>query len=423
MTIIDPLEQAAEVTDWLTFVQEIEATIPFPDSTSADPNIVWADAISGVPKPYGGTVGPNAVFEYDFVAPWEGMLGNTAVDAETGITVPLDIKGSPISPAFYDSATKTWSVNPAYTAWAVTRIAAAGKPSLVNVPAPDPPVPFRMSGLTPSWADVYRWQTDVARAENANLQGQYAVTGDQVARAVDVAMGTTTKALSGYISHLTETIAWLSRAVKTRVDAVQLALYNVASNLNARIEYVRKVQDLILRLAIPSLQSQITQETHNRRVSIVRHDEAMRTHVRDDVYVPLNTSIQANQITATQQTEALAQSIPDRVRQLAPELIAPALLATTALATRVTALEAEAAECVRPMCAMLGPKTDLGKFLKALKVAEWLALLAELAALRADGLDGLLTDVEQWAATAIGTFEDAFFTGGKTLGETVTGIG
>lgn len=422
MTIVDPLETAAEATDWVTFVQEIEATIPFPDSTTADPNIVWADTVSGVPKPYGGPVAPSGWPELDFVAPWEGMLGTTTVDPDTGITVPLNLQNAPVSPAFYDSATKVWTVNPAYVAWAISVGAATPKPSLASVPAPDPQIIFHGGGVTPAWSDVHQWASDTARADNGPIQTASTVTGEQVQRAIDVGIGTTIKALGGYISGLTETIAWLSRATRARIDAVQLALFNVASNLNARLTRVEQTVGLILKLAIPSLQYQITLEKHNRQIEIQRELEAERQRVRDNVYVPLNADIQRNQIEANTKIQAVHDGVPAQVMALAPALLAPAFAAITALGSRVGALEAESEACVRPMCSVMGPNTDLGKFLKALKIAEWIALLAELAAIRADGLDGLLGEIEGWAQTAVNDFESVFFTGGKTLGETLRSV-
>jgi hypothetical protein len=422
MTIVDPLETAAEATDWIDFVEQIRATIPFPDSTTADPNIVWADIGHGPPTPYGGSVGPPTIPDIEFSAPWEGMLGDTAVDEQTGITVPLDLEGAPVSPAFQDPISGVWTVNPAYTAWAVSQLVATTKPSLASVPAPDPQIIFHGGGATPAWADVNAWASDTAKAENGPLQTSSTVTGEQVQRAVDVGIGTTIKALSGYISGLTEMVAWLSRATRARIDAVQLALFNVASNLNTRLVRVEQTVGLILKLAIPSLQYQITQEKHNRQVDINRQVEALRLDTKTNVYEPLNTDIQLNQITATQQAQAVHDGVPGQVMALAPALLAPAFAAIAALGTRVGALEAESEACVKPMCLVMGPNTDLGKLLKALKVAEWLALLAELASLRADGLEGLLSEVEGWAKTAVGDFESVFFTGGKTLGETIRSV-
>lgn len=419
---IDPLEVLAEQAAWEAFVESIEATIPFADSTTSTDAPVWAPGNTVGPAPIPGFTEGYVPFDVEFVTPWHDALGDYFTDPQTGVTVPLQYEGSSISPAFYDSATKTWSVNPAYVAWVQTQPNGSLQPDYQSIPAPDGPIFYHGAGPFATWNDVYVWAAEQNRIENAKYLDTAPATNASVARASQVAMGLAIKALSGFITQLADGVAALSRAVARRIDAVQLALFVVASNLNERLTNVEGVQNAIVKLAIPSLQTQISLEKHNRKVDVDRHDAATRLWTTDHVYIPLNTDIQANQVEANTKIQAVHDGIPDQVRELFPALIAPLAATVAGLATKVGALEAESEACVKPMCSVMGPTTDLGKFLKALKIAEWLALLAELAALRAGGLDDLLGDIEGWAKTAIGEIEQVFFTDGATLGQTVLGI-
>jgi hypothetical protein len=75
------------------------------------------------------------------------------------------------------------------------------------------------------------------------------------------------------------------------------------------------------------------------------------------------------------------------------------------------------------MCQTMGPKTDLGKFLKALKIAEFAAFLIELGNLNEHGIEGLLSDLQHWGAHVIKTFDNLFVSGGGTLADVISSTG
>lgn len=404
MVYIDPAGNEIDSTDIPGWLAEIDA------------------ALSQVPGTVDATAWPAGSPDGAYVAPWAGQLGDTAIDPATGIEVPLDPNGSGIEPAFEDPFTHKWTVNPQWVAYQESLGNVVTKPDLSSVPQPDPPLVFSGTNPFPHWADVYQWQTDTAKAENAWLAGLSAVNGDMVARSVDVAMGTTTKALSGYIDRAFQAIASLSLLTRTRIDNLQVATYVLAANVGKRLDAIEEILKTQIHRSIVHLREAIVTETLNRKTEIDLRIAQEERRVTNNVYNPLHTEIIQEEERAQQAENAIRTDIPNQVMQLAPAIVAPALAGIAALATRVGVLEAEAESCGRPMCATMGPQTDLGKFLKALKIAEWAALLAELAALRAGGLDELLNEIEGWAKTAIGDFESVFFTGGKTLGETIASI-
>jgi hypothetical protein len=129
------------------------------------------------------------------------------------------------------------------------------------------------------------------------------------------------------------------------------------------------------------------------------------------VAAPIYHKIDANMAQTVRLVGRAETVAHDDARQQIGVAVAPLLATVLAIQTQVGALQQESDECTKPMCATMGPKTDLGRLLAGLKVAKWLAILAAL-----ETID--VKDLERLAATVAGT-EAAIGTwvGERILGE------
>ena len=74
------------------------------------------------------------------------------------------------------------------------------------------------------------------------------------------------------------------------------------------------------------------------------------------------------------------------------------------------------------MCETMGPKTDLGKLLKALNLAATAALLLELSNMTEAELANTIDGLAKMAGGIIGDLDSMFFQGGETLAATIGAI-
>lgn len=289
-------------------------------------------------------------------------------------------------------------------------------------PEPDPPVHFPGIGARAHWADVFNWVKDGYNFVFSGGTPIDTVTMQQVQQAIDAATGQVVKAFSGFIDQgaaMTVQAASLLEDAITNTSNVETFDF---SQLSQRIDGIEATLNFMSDYVVPDLEAKITHAeafAYSTALAAQQNAEAWaRENIFDPVYTELLKVQPAIDASIAANNPVLTASAQSKVNAL-HDLLTPTITAAAAAAASATNW---IDDCGEPMCQTQGPKTDLGKFLKALKVAEWAALIAEIASLRADGLEGLLSDVEGWAKTAISEFQSAFLTGGQTLGDTITGI-
>jgi hypothetical protein len=128
------------------------------------------------------------------------------------------------------------------------------------------------------------------------------------------------------------------------------------------------------------------------------------THIAKPIVDQANVD-RANTVKAIADTKVAAHN---DALAVAAAVVAPLALAVAAMQSQLGALQTESDECTKPMCDTMGPKTDLGKLLKGINIAKWLALLAfaetvdiktlEHIAVLAAGVEG---DVGSWIAQRV----------------------
>lgn len=289
-------------------------------------------------------------------------------------------------------------------------------------PAPDPPIEIPIITSTVHWGDVFNWVKDSTRHLLPSGTPISSPSFDEVDQRIDTAQGQMLKALSGYINQSAAMTLQLANLVDEALANVQSNAITDYHDLSTRLDTVQAHNDFIDQYVVPNLQAQITHGTAQAFAFALAAQSNAEDWAKENIFAPVYTELLKVQPAIDASAQSVLNRVPEIVKNLVPTLGLATATGLAALATKVAGIGTEVEECLEPMCDTMGPKTDLGKLLKALKVAEWAALIAEIAALRADGLDGFLNDVQGWAKTAIGDFESAFISGGQTLGETIAGI-
>lgn len=403
MVFIDPESGLEETFETLREVlAEVDGT------TTGIPGTVTATAWpQGAPE-------PNGTYE------WQALFGPTYTDPASGVTVYTTPDTSAIVPMFEDPDTHVWSINPDWVKHEESLGLEVPNVPTGVVPAPDPPTTFTGPGPRPTWGDVYQWSTDKARAEGTLTASSFGVTGDQVTRAVDVGMGTTIKALSGFIDKAFAKIDALAFLTKQRIDALQVTTFVAVANIGNRITTIENIITNQIRPALHDLTSAVATENTNRKAEIDQRLLTERQRVNDAVYEPLRHDIAAVHQDALDKIQALHNSIPNIIAARAPEILAATTAAAAALASRVKTLEDEAEQCTKPMCATMGPATPLGKFLKALSLLADLALFADLLSLTEPELIAKLEEATGFVTRVVTDFEGYIADPSMTLGGLIT---
>lgn len=203
---------------------------------------------------------------------------------------------------------------------------------------------------------------------------------------------------------------------------LQLAVAKLFANTDSRL----KIHGLILKqindFEIPQLERAIDTTRRTITTTATGVIRVMQQWTTDHVYIPLQHEIAVERVTRTTQVRAITQTdLPALERRLDAKL-APVIATVAVIAPIATGIAKWVADCGEPMCQTQGPKTDLGKLLKGLKVASYVALLAELAALDENGLDNVISSIEAMSRGIVGDFESVFL-GGGSLGGTITRAG
>lgn len=305
--------------------------------------------------------------------------------------------------------------------WLITteQAAAAGAAAKPTIPASDPVTPLTGQGATAQWADWF----DTIRARSAkvvrdvqSVLGTYApaITTEietYVGQVVAV-IGTQVNDLWDWLGYETDGIyqylGFALNAIQRQLDVVTHDTTNlVTSNYEVREQIIPALLQQIAHLqqVIDDTAKFVTQEQQDWAWS--------------NIFLPLQKQLELVAQDDEQQRQAqfvlLHQYTDNQVLQEQEQRIAAYLL----LQQSVQVLQTEQVQCVEPMCSVMGPNTDLGKFLKALNFASSAALLYELANLTEDQILGLLGGFSHIANGAVQDFADFFVGGGETIAQTI----
>lgn len=286
-------------------------------------------------------------------------------------------------------------------------------------PAPDPPVPLGPLGQKLQWSDVFDWVSSNWRAPFGSGRAIDQVQFGDVQNMIDSAAGEIIKAMSGFLD---QNAAMTVQAASLLEDAIDNAVSSETfdfQQLSQRLDSIEATQNFIAQYVVPDLNAKIQKAeafAFGAAVAAQQNAEQWATqNIFDPVYSELlkvqpaiDASIKANNPTILAAAQSQVNILHD--------LIAPTIAGAAALATQANSW---IDDCGEPMCEAMGPKTDLGKLLKALSIATDLALLAELTNLNESRLAALIQSVVGHIGSIVSDFESMFQEGGDTVGDII----
>lgn len=284
------------------------------------------------------------------------------------------------------------------------------------LPAPDPivKIPFLTTGFR--WENVADWAK--AGYETIFRGGTRitTVTPEMVQNAADAAVGQTVKAMSGFINQsvgMTLNLAKLMDATIGNMESNALNDFRVQSQ---RLDQIDAVQDYMAQYVVPALNAKIDHSTATAYAfAVAAQDNAIRD-ARETIFKPLYTELLKVQPAIDQSIKTNNPTILDAAQSKVNALHDLLIPTLTGLAAGLGKVETEVEECVKPMCESLGPKSKLGKLLKALNIAADAALIAELLTMDEGELVSFMRTVAGKFGALVNDFEDFFGSGGETLG-------
>lgn len=190
---------------------------------------------------------------------------------------------------------------------------------------------------------------------------------------------------------------------------------NLIHNLDTKVQLLTTALQLEDQIVQSELEAQILQ-TQANVVAVLQQWSY------DHIFTPLYENIGQAEAQATAQANAVEAKIAPTAQAIATSTVAPALAAIATMAPAITALQKVTDDCTTPMCETMGPKTDLGKLLKALNVASAAAFFAELAALDRNGLEAVLRLLQHAARGVVDDVNALFVEGGHALGASIPNV-
>lgn len=287
------------------------------------------------------------------------------------------------------------------------------------VPVPDPPVPLGPLGQKLQWGDVFDWVKDETRHLIPAGREIDTVSMADVQNAIDASQGNVIKAMSGFIDQNAAMTVQAAELLEGAIDNVYANQIHDYQDLSTRIDALTQGQAFIAQVIVPTIRGEIAQaQAHAFGYALAAQQNAQQW-ATDNIFKPVYSEllkVQPAIDTGVDRAEKAAHV--DAVAQVAG-LAAAVGTAITPMRNALQALEEESDDCVKPMCETMGPKSDLGKLLKALSIAADLALLHELLNLDEDKLAGLIRSVTSHVSGIVGAFESLFVEGGDTIGDVI----
>lgn len=288
---------------------------------------------------------------------------------------------------------------------------------------PKPGVPFRwrekrykgIEEVQAGWDEVYQFVSDAFDPGSAPAT----LSMPAVIKAFQAPMERQLQAYGTYINLLQDFVIAMGERTLANDTRLKRSL-NTLNALTHRIDHTQNATlRAITRLALPNLQAQIIQARKFAYQLSLNTIHAMKVWTYESIFVPLAKDVAAEQVQRqAADNKIITQDIPAVHADLLAKLAPVAAAATAALnLARQTAKWVD--DCGVPMCDTVGPKTDVGKWLKRLNIAASAALLAEIASWDEGDVERLIKSLGTIGNGVIEDIDHMFFNGGHSIGHTL----
>lgn len=282
-------------------------------------------------------------------------------------------------------------------------------------PQPGPDVEYPGQGAVRLWDDVYNYGKSVLHYFSRSHGGTAYVMADQLNEAIDSAVGATIKALSGPINRAAEIGADAQEWASMELDAMSANIGSIYQYFDDRVSGLERIQDALVHNYVPLVAGEVAQLRSDMMAGFAFNSAADRQWATDNIFKPLQENIGAT-IRAIPEAAADAEARANQYTDDAVQRLGVNVLSGIApVVAAVSALQAESEDCTQPMCDTIGPKTDLGKLLKGLKLGAEIAALTAILDMNADDLANLIHAVTSHLASLVGDVEQFLAPGGETV--------
>lgn len=292
----------------------------------------------------------------------------------------------------------------------------------VEIPLPGLPTDFLGKGVIPTYHDLWNWIDGDAGKSTPDVKSSDDTILDRAVNAAKAIAGSATRALGSLVndavdytqataSTILDDLSYVWSTLQDQIDYLDAAVYTSFAHINH-----------IEQISLPNIEHDVATLGDNTWNLVGHAVQSVEEWATDNIYDPLHENIGQVAAAIPVWSEGAYERAKDYTDQAVDGLGINVLKQLVPLTLAVQALQTESEDCVQPMCEVMGPKTDLGKFLKGLKLATELAALTAVLQMDEGDLANLIHAVTSRMAAILGDVEDFFAPGGETVAGLVAAI-
>lgn len=291
------------------------------------------------------------------------------------------------------------------------------------VPSPDRLMPYGTPLHPPQWSDVWDWVKENAiLPEGRPIESPWA-SPDQVQQMIDANTGALLKAMSGFIN----------QAVQLEVDNYNSLVQSIDVQAGARVSDFHLVQSQLRTITnhVRAIEAQMVPAILHELANVDQRAQWYAAHAENNaeawatrnIFQPLEETIFHDKNAAIMREQQVRADAVQHANDLNNNLATRVLGEIAPVAGLAAGLAKWVDDCGAPMCETMGPKTDLGKALKALNLAATAALIASLAAMSKDDLGNLIESIAKLGGGILADLEHFLVGGEGHVGGALAGAG
>jgi hypothetical protein len=291
-----------------------------------------------------------------------------------------------------------------------------------GVPPPEIPIVTIGRGLGWTWDHLWNWTKAHARDAISWADITADPAGQKIISFVENYVGASQHAMATIVNNLSDfaydtanqaahAFDWTFQHISWLEGLMNDVVGGLAADLN----------DLI-HLNLPGLVDDLANQIHALRADTFNALAQVPAWAIDNIFDPLHDEIgRVNENIRRDvhgAVDAVRADLADLARQTGADigaLLNNMELVVGPLALAVGELQRFKDECAEPMCQTMGPKTDLGKLLKAIQAAGILALLLEVGNMTEADVENRIREIAGDLGHIVSTFDGVFVGGGGSL--------
>lgn len=292
-----------------------------------------------------------------------------------------------------------------------------------SIPVVGPAIEFIGNAEHAVWDNVWGWVKGAAQIELSDVIDVADIFVDKAVRITEEYVGKQLAALSGFINDAFDFASAVGSTVADDAWQTSLWLWEDIKYLDAAAYTILADVVGIEGHAIPDIIKRLLTLETNTWGLVGGAVAGVEAWAIDNIYGPLDAKIEREIAGVRTDVWNLTGAWVDN---LLDDINAEALKRAAAIAgvtAAVAAVSAWVVDCGEPMCQTLGPKTDLGKLLKGLKLATELAALTALLEMDEGDLADLIHSITARMAAILDDVEQFLSPGGETVAGLIAAIG